>query len=356
MENLIFVINPGSTSTKIALYKDTDKFKEASVEHKTGELKKYKHIIDQVDFRLKYIFSFLSRENISINSIDAVVGRGGLLKPIPGGTYEVNNIMINELKSKTREEHASNLGAILAKIVAEKASCPAYIVDPVVVDELEDKTRISGLPQIKRRAIWHALNQKAVARKYARDNNKEYEKIKVIVAHLGGGISVGMHNQGKVIDVNNALSGEGPFSPNRSGGVPSIDLLNLCFSGEYSYQELKDKLMGNGGVIAYLKTNSIKEVENRIENGDKKAQLIFEALIYQVSKEIASLAPAVNGQVEAIILTGGIAYSRKFTEEVKKKVSFIAPVKIYPGADELTALATGAYRVLTGQEKALTYR
>ncbi len=356
MSVYILAINPGSTTTKIGLFDGDSQVFTTSIDHKIEELDKYDRMIDQIDLRLGYILDFLSEKNFQLTDLKAVVGRGGLLKPISGGTYKVNDLMIEDLRAARRGEHASNLGALLARAVGDKAQCPAYIVDPVVVDELEPVARFSGSPELERSSIFHALNQKAVARKYARDNGRKYQEITLIVTHLGGGISVGLHHQGKIIDVNNALSGDGPFSPNRSGGLPAFNLFELCFSGKYSYDEIKKMLIGNGGVAAYLGTNDMREVERRIADGDKEAELVFEAMVYQVSKEIGSLVPVVEGRVDAIILTGGVAYSELFTDLVKKRVGFIAPVEIYPGEEELEALAAGGYRVLTGEEEPKTYK
>ncbi|MGM0436716.1 MAG: butyrate kinase [Bacillota bacterium] len=355
MEKMILVLNPGSTSTKLGLYKGLEEVFVENISHNADELKDFKNITDQQDLRLSYILDFLDKKEVELDHLSAVVGRGGLLKPIPGGTYKVNEKMIEDLNKGVQGEHASNLGGILAKSIADKVDIPSYIVDPVVVDELQDVARLSGLPEIERVSIFHALNQKAVARKYAKNNNKEYENLNLIVAHLGGGISVGIHKKGKVIDVNDALSGEGPFSPNRSGGLPSFDLFEMCYDEKYSYEEIKKKLVGKGGVVAYLGTNDMIEVENKIDNGDKKAELVFKAMAYQTSKEIASLAPVTNGEIDAIILTGGIAYSDYFVKEIKSSVEFIAPLVIYPGEEELKALAAGAKRVLNGEEEAKVY-
>ena len=355
MEKMILVINPGSTSTKLGLYKGLEEVFVENITHDADELKDYDKITDQQDLRLSYILDFLEEKEVELGHLSAVVGRGGLLKPIPGGTYEVNEKMIKDLNKGVQGEHASNLGGILAKSIADKVDIPSYIVDPVVVDELQDVARLSGLPEIERASIFHALNQKAVARKYAEDHNKNYENLNLIVAHLGGGISVGIHQDGNVIDVNNALSGEGPFSPNRSGGLPSLDLFEMCYNDNYSYKEIKKKLVGNGGVVAYLGTNDMIEVEDRVEDGDKKAELVFKAMAYQTSKEIASLAPVTNGKIDAIILTGGIAYSDYFVEKVRNSVEFIAPLFTYPGEEELKALAAGAKRVLNDEEEAKIY-
>ncbi len=351
----ILTINPGSTSTKIALYEDLEEIITRKIEHKAGELEKFKQIAEQFDLRFKYIMDFIEEEGIELNRLSVIVGRGGLLEPISGGTYRVNDKMKSHLKEGIQGEHASNLGGLLASVLSEKAGCPAFIVDPVVVDEMDDVARISGIPDLKRRSIFHALNQKAVARKYAEESGRRYQDLNIIVAHLGGGISVGLHRQGRVIDVNNALSGEGPFTPERSGGLPSMDLVNLCFSGQYTQDEVKNKLKGRGGVRAYLGTGDMLEVEKRADEGDKQANLIFRAMAYQIAREIGSLAPVVKGKVDAIILTGGIAHSDWLTFLIKEMVSFIAPVKIYPGEEEMKALAAGAYRVLTGDEEVRTY-
>lgn len=355
MEMLILTINPGSTTTKLGLYNRTTEIKKLNIDHDIKELKKFNKISDQLEFRYNYILEFLQKEDLEIKNIAAVVGRGGLLRPIDGGTYRVNDKMKKDLKEAKRGEHASNLGGLLADLLAKKADCPAFIVDPVVVDEMQEIAKISGIPELKRKSIFHALNQKAVARKYAEIVNKDYEEINLIVAHLGGGISVGAHQKGKIIDVNNALSGDGPFSPNRSGGVPSYDLLEICFSGDYQKQELAKKLIGKGGVAAYLDTSNMLEVEKRIDQGDQKAQLIFEAMAYQVAKEIGGMAAVLSGDCEVIILTGGIAYSDRFVHLIENRVRHFAPVKVFAGEEELEALAAGAYRVLSGIEKAKNY-
>src|SRR6056297_341726 len=355
MDMLILSINPGSTSTKLGIFNKKTEIKKMNIEHDSKELKKFEYMSDQLEFRYNYIINFLEDEDIEISNISAVVGRGGLLRPIPGGTYWVNAEMKKDLKEAKRGEHASNLGGLLADLLSNKADCPAFIVDPVVVDEMEDVAKLTGIPELSRKSIFHALNHKAVARKYAEVCNRNYEKLNLIIAHLGGGISVGAHKKGKIIDVNNALSGDGPFSPNRSGGVPSYDLFEMCFSGEYEKEEIKKKLIGKGGVAAYLDTSNMLEVENRIDQGDEKAQLIFEAMAYQVAKEIGSMAAVLSGNCEVIILTGGIAYSDHFVHLIENRVRHFSPVKVFAGEEELEALAAGAYRVLSGIEKAKNY-
>jgi butyrate kinase len=288
--------------------------------------------------------------------LNAVVGRGGLLKPIEGGTYSVNEVMLEDLKVGILGQHASNLGGIIANEIAKDFSIPAFIVDPVVVDEMEEIARISGIPEIERVSIFHALNQKAVAKRYANEFNNKYEEINVIVAHMGGGISVGAHKNGRVVDVNNALDGEGPFSPERSGGLPVGDLVKLCFSGKYTYDEIKKMINGKGGFVAHYNTNDARAVSEAMRQGDKKAELLLKAMAYQIAKEIGKCAAVLSGKVEAIILTGGIAYGKEIVELIKERVDFIAPVVVYPGEDELLALAQGGLRVLKGEEVAKEYK
>lgn len=351
----ILVINPGSTSTKIAIYDNEKEIFEVTLRHSLEEISKFDKIYDQYDFRKKVILDTLNEQGINLTKLSAVVGRGGLLKPIEGGTYKVTEDMILDLKNGFRGEHASNLGGILAYEIANNLNVASFIVDPVVVDEMHDIARISGMPKIDRISIFHALNQKAVARRAANETGKLYEDSNFIVVHLGGGISVGTHNHGKVVDVNNALDGEGPFSPERSGGVPIGDLVKLCFSGKYTHEDIKKMIKGNGGLVGYLDTNSGIEVAERIENGDKEAELIYKAMAYQISKEIGSCATVLKGDVDAIILTGGIAYDNKFVGWIKENVEFISTVIVYPGEDEMRALASGALRVLKGEEKAKKY-
>jgi butyrate kinase len=346
----ILVVNPGSTSTKVALFSNEQLLFEKKIEHSNEELSIFHKIIDQYEFRLEIILNFLKEKGIDYSTIDAVVGRGGLLKPIASGTYRVNEKMLEDLHKGVSGEHASNLGGILASGIAKKLSIPAYLVDPVVINEMKPIARISGMPEIPRVSILHALNQKAVARKAALDLGKKYEKANFVIAHLGGGISVGVHCKGKVIDVNNALNGEGPFTPERSGGVPVGALVELCFSGKFTKDEIMKKIKGKGGLVAYLNTNDVREVLNRIKQGDKKAKLILEAMAYQVAKEIGAGATVLKGQIDAIILTGGIAYANEFINMVKDRISFLSLVMIYPGEEEMLALCNGALRVLKGEE------
>ena len=312
----ILAINPGSTSTKIAVFNNEELEFEKTLRHSSDEIGKYEKISDQFEFRKSVIENSLNEGGIKISDLSAIVGRGGLLKPIQGGTYVIDESMIEDLKIGVLGEHASNLGGLIAKELGDEVNIPSYIVDPVVVDELDEVARVSGIPEIDRKSIFHALNQKATARRAAKEMEKEYADCNFIVAHMGGGISVGAHKNGKVIDVANALDGEGPFSPERSGGLPVGDLVKMCFSGKYTQDEIKRRIKGNGGLVGYLNTNDGRDVEAKIAKGDKNAKLIYEAMAYQVSKEIGSSAAALKGHVDAILLTGGIAYSKLFTSMI----------------------------------------
>jgi butyrate kinase len=346
----ILVINPGSTSTKVALFSNEQLLFDKKIEHDSKGLSNFHKIIDQYHFRQDIILSFLKEKGINFSILNAIVGRGGLLKPITSGTYRINQKMLEDLRRGVMGEHASNLGGLLAYGIAESLSIPSYLVDPVVIDEMKPIARISGIPEISRISILHALNQKAVARKAALDLGTKYEKLNFIVAHLGGGISIGIHCKGKVIDVNNALNGEGPFTPERSGGVPVGALVELCFSGKFTKDEMMKKIKGQGGLVAYLNTNDVREVIKLIKYGDKKAKLILEAMAYQVAKEIGAGATVLKGQIDAIILTGGIAYNNEFVNMVRDRVSFLSLVMVYPGEEEMLSLCEGALRVLKGEE------
>ncbi|HII4441511.1 butyrate kinase [Clostridium perfringens] len=352
----LLIINPGSTSTKIGVYEGEKEVLEETLRHSSEEILKYDTIFDQLDFRKEVILNVLKEKGIDINELDAVVGRGGMLKPIEGGTYEVNDAMVEDLKIGVQGPHASNLGGILSNEIAKEIGKRAFIVDPVVVDEMEDVARLSGVPDLPRKSKFHALNQKAVAKRYAKEHNTSYEDVNLIVVHMGGGVSVGAHRKGRVIDVNNALDGDGPFSPERAGGVPSGELLEMCFSGKYSKEEVYKKLVGKGGFVAYANTNDARDLIKLSQEGDEKGSLIFNAFIYQIAKEIGSMAVVLDGDVDAIVLTGGIAYSDYVTNAINKKVKWIAPMVVYGGEDELLALAQGAIRVLDGVEEAKIYK
>lgn len=352
----ILIINPGSTSTKIGVYEDEKELIVETLRHSSEEINAYATIYDQFQFRKDVILNILKEKNFDVNTLDAVVGRGGMLKPIAGGTYAVNEVMLEDLKNGAQGQHASNLGGIIANEIASEIKKPAFIVDPVVVDELQDVARLSGVPELPRKSIFHALNQKAVAKRYAKENGKAYEDVNLVVVHMGGGVSVGAHKNGKIIDVNNALDGEGAFSPERSGSAPSGDLIKMCFSGKYSQDEIYKKIVGKGGFVAYLNTNDARDVEKLAAEGNAEAKLVYDAFMYQVSKAIGEYSVVLKGKVDAIILTGGIAYGKTVTDTITSNVGWIAPVVVYPGEDELLALAQGTIRVLSGEEAAKEYK
>ena len=349
------IINPGSTSTKIGVFEDETLLFEETLRHSTEEISSYETIVDQKDFRRKIITDLLESKNFDLKSLDVVVGRGGMLKPIPGGTYAVTDALLADLKAGVQGQHASNLGGILAKEIADSIGVPSYIVDPTVVDELLPVARYSGVPELPRVSIFHALNQKAVAKRYAKEAGKPYESLRLIVVHMGGGVSVGAHENGKVIDVFNALDGDGAFSPERAGAVPGGALVRMCFSGKYTEKEVYSKLVGKGGFNAYLNTNDMREVTRMAEEGNEKAAEAKQAFIYQVAKDIGSMACVLKGKVDRIIVTGGIAYGADVVAALKEHAEWIAPFTVYPGEDELLALAQGALRVLNGEEKAMEY-
>lgn len=351
----VLAINPGSTSTKIALYQDESALFTTTLHHPAEQIGQYPTIISQYSFRQEAIEAVLSREHVDLAAIDAFVGRGGLLKPIPSGTYLVEPAMLEQLEAAAVGEHASNLGAILARQLASRHAKPAFIVDPVVVDELEPEARLTGHPLLPKTSIFHALNHKAVGRKAAARLGRDYQALNLIIAHLGGGISVAAHRSGRVVDVNNALNGDGPFSPERSGTLPAYALVKLCYSGNYSEKEIAKMITGKGGVVAYLGLNDMRQVERMIEAGDEQAALVYRAMAGQVAKEIGAMATVLHGRVDAILLTGGIAFDGKFTELINERVRFIAPVLIFPGEEEMEALALGALRVLRGEETARHY-
>ncbi len=349
------IINPGSTSTKIGVFEDENLLFEETLRHSTEEIGQYASIVDQKDFRKKIITDLLEEKNFALKDLNVVVGRGGMLKPIPGGTYAVTDDLLEDLKIGRQGQHASNLGGILAREIGDSIGVPSFIVDPVVVDELMPIARYSGVPELPRTSVFHALNQKAVAKRYAKETGRAYETLRLIVVHMGGGVSVGAHEYGKVVDVFNALDGDGAFSPERAGAVPSGALIKMCFSGKYTEKEVYGKIVGKGGFNAYLGTNDMREVAKMADEGDEKAILAKDAFLLQVAKDIGSMACVLNGKVDQIIVTGGIAYNAAIVDVLKERAGFIAPFTVYPGEDELLALAQGALRVLNGEEKAMQY-
>ena len=350
----VLAINPGSTSTKVAAYENEICLWKQEIDHPAIETKAYARVGDQSDYRSTLILKLLEEKGIQLDYFDAFVGRGGMLKPLVGGTYLVDDALVKILHNAPGGDHAANLGGIIAYNLGQRIKVPVYIVDPVSVDEMEPVAWLSGLPELPRLSFSHALNMKAVARKVAREMGKSYQDMNLIVAHLGGGISVAPHRKGKMIDVNNANS-EGPYSIERSGTLPAYQLVKLCYSGKYSEQEMITKINKEGGVFAYLGTKDGLVAEQRMNEGDLDAKLVLEGLCYQVAKEIGAMSTVLEGDVDQIILTGGLAHSEFITHEIKQRVAFISPVVVVPGEEEMEALALGALRVLKGEEKALTY-
>ena len=347
----ILVINPGSTSTKFAIFEDDVQTHVYTIRHTTEEITKFKHVFDQFDYRYELIISLLKKEKINLTDFAAVIGRGGMLSPVESGIYAVNQPMMELLKNATMGEHAGNLGAFLAyKIAKESGNCMAYIADPIAVDELSDLARISGLPEIPRRSTFHALNHKAIGRLHAEKVGKKYEDLNLIIAHLGGGITVGAHQKGRVVDVNEGLTGYGPFSPERSGTLDAGQLVKMCFSGKYSESELLKKLAGKGGLVAHCGTNNVQELEKRASEGDEHIKLILRAMSYTVAKEIASLMAVFKEKIDGVLLTGGIAYNNFVVNEIKSRIEPLADVYVYPGEDELRSLALSALRALNGEK------
>lgn len=343
----IFVINPGCTSTKVAVYEDERAVWTSDGLHPQEELDQFTNVNEQYEYRKNFVLKLLKEAGIPLE-FDAVIGRGGLLKPLHGGVYAVNEQMKQDLIN-AKHKHVCNLGSILADDIAQMCHCPAYMADPVVVDEFMTRARYTGLPFMKRESIFHALNAKAASRRYARSIGRKYEEMNLVVAHLGGGICVSAHHEGKVIDVNNALNGEGPIAPERAGTLPADQLVRLCFSGKHTEAEIMKMLAGNGGCQALLGMKDMKEISRRAEAGEEPFHEVLEAMLYTVSKQIGAMAVALWGKADAIILTGGIAYSKYCVEEIKKQVGFLAPVIVLPGEGEMESLAFNALGALNGE-------
>ena len=351
---LILVINPGSTSTKIAVYEDEKPMLLRSIDHTAESLKQFDEVTDQFEFRKQLVVSELKRMNVPFD-FAAIIGRGGLAKPLAGGVYKINEKMVVDTKNAIHK-HACDLGCIIAyELAKDIPNCQSFIADPGVVDELNDYARISGSPLINRICIWHALNQRAIARRFANEIGKEYEDLNLIVCNLGGGISVAAHEHGRAVDANNALGGEGPFSPERAGSLPATDLIRLCFSGKYTESQLLKRITGEAGLTAHLGTNNMKEIEQRILSGDEHAKLIVDAMIYHTAKAIAAEGAVLCGNIDAILITGGLARSQYVVKELRKRIDFLAPTHCYPGEDEMEALAINALAVLRGQREAKEY-
>ena len=358
----VLAINPGSTSTKLSLSQGGQEIRSLSICHATEDLQPFVSVTDQEEYRLGLIKElFLNTREDETVPLDAVIGRGGLLSPMEGGVYRISPDMLADLRAASYGEHACNLGAILAERLAEEqrqrgVPCAALIADPVVVDELCPEARLSGIPELERRSIFHALNQKSVGRTTARELGKSYEEVNLIIAHMGGGISVGAHRQGRVIDVNNALDGDGPFSPERSGGVPARQLVRLALSGDLGDEELKKKITGCGGMYAYTGTKDLRELTSRMDTGDGKAALVYRAMVLQIAQEICAHGATLEGRVDAIALTGGAAHCERLIRDLKKRVSFLAPVFVYPGEREMAALIENAIDALTGKQVIKEYK
>ena len=343
----VLAINPGSTSTKVALYDEERPLLDLTLRHSTEEISRFANVIDQLDWRRGLILSALREQSFNLKDLSAVIGRGGLIRPIPAGVYEVNSRMRYDLRNAPMK-HACNLGGLLAAQIAHMAGVKAYIADPPVVDEMDDAARITGMPMCPRKPIFHALNQKAIARLHCGRMGWTYEESNLIVARMAGGISVAAHRQGRIVDVNNALDGDGPFAPDRAGSIPSSELIKVCFSGQYTKEELLKFISSKGGLVAYLGTNSVIQVMERIEKGDQRAKKVLESMCYNISKQIGAMAGALSGKVQAILLTGGIAYNDPIVEYIREHCGFIAPVEVYPGENELEALVMNALVVLRG--------
>jgi butyrate kinase len=350
----ILVINPAATATFVAVFDDGELLAEEEIKHAPEEVAAFERVWDQYLMRKDRIASFLQRAEIATGSLSAVAGRGGLLKPIPGGTYRVNAAMLEDLRRGLQGEHASNLGGILAYGIARTCNIDAFVVDPVSTDELDDLARLSGLPELPRTSLTHALNQRWMGRRAAAELGCRYEECRLVIAHLGMGISVAAHRSGRIVDTNNANE-SGPFSPERAGTLPVGDLVKLCFSGKHTERELVRKLTSQGGLVAYLGTKDVREIERRIEQADPVATLVYTAMGYQIAKEIGAMAVILGGGINAVVLTGPLAHSERLISQIQERISWIAPVLVYPGGEEMRALAAGATRVLRGEEEALVY-
>ncbi|MDE6623999.1 MAG: butyrate kinase [Alistipes sp.] len=343
----ILAINPGSTSTKVALYEEERPLLELTLRHTTEELSGFADVIDQLDWRRGLILNALHEHGFEIRNLSAVIGRGGLIRPVPSGVYEVNSRMRHDLRN-ARMKHACNLGGLLAAQIAHMAGVKAYIADPPVVDEMDDVARITGMPMCVRKPIFHALNQKTIARLHCDRQGIVYDRSNLIVAHMGGGISIAAHKQGRIVDVNNALDGDGPFAPDRAGNIPSSELIKICFSGQYTQEELLKFVSSKGGLVAYLGTNSVLQTVERIQAGDERARKILEAMCYNTAKQIGAMAATLSGRVDGILLTGGIAYCDFVVDYLREHCGFIAPVAVYPGENELKSLVLNALMILRG--------
>lgn len=348
----ILTINPGSTSTKIALFKDNELEFEQVLRHPAEELNQFSKLIDQYEYRKEKIINFLEEKNITLKDLDAISCRGGLIGPIPSGTYTINDSLFTRLS--TDVVHASNLAGIIGYNLSKELGIPSYITDPVTVDEMAPIAKVTGIPGIERKSKFHALNQKAIARRVAKQLNRKYDESNFIVIHIGGGISIGAHEKGKVIDVNNVIDGDGPMAPTRAGSIPVEAVIDLCFSGKYTRTELKEYVSQRAGLTDYLGTSDVRDVQEMMEQGNEQAKMLYEAMAYQICKNVGAMATVLKGKIDAIVVTGGVAYSKQFVRLLKERIDFLGEVIVIPGEEEMLALAEGALRVLTGEEEAKT--
>lgn len=348
----ILTINPGSTSTKIALFKDNELEFEQVLRHPAEELNQFSKLIDQYEYRKEKIINFLEEKNITLKDLDAISCRGGLIGPIPSGTYTINDSLFTRLS--TDVVHASNLAGIIGYNLSKELGIPSYITDPVTVDEMAPIAKVTGIPGIERKSKFHALNQKAIARRAAKQLNRRYDESNFIVIHIGGCISIGAHEKGKVIDVNNVIDGDGPMAPTRAGSIPVEAVIDLCFSGKYTRTELKEYVSQRAGLTDYLGTSDVRDVQEMMEQGNEQAKMLYEAMAYQICKNVGAMATVLKGKIDAIVVTGGVAYSKQFIRLLKERIDFLGEVIVIPGEEEMLALAEGALRVLTGEEEAKT--
>lgn len=356
MAERILAINPGSTSTKIALYAGTEELFCKTIDYPAERIHACPSVYSQLDFRLADVLRVLSEHGIDPESPDFIIGRGGAVKPVHGGAWEITEKMLDDLRKAVYADHASNLGAMIVHELASKKGIPACVVDPPATDEMDDVARVTGHPLFRRRSRLHTLNQKAVAHRAAAELGIPYKKARLIVAHLGGGVSVGAHRRGRIVDVNDAYDGSGPMSPERSGTLPAGQVAKLCFSGDYTPEEFQKMLVGRGGLFAHLGTTDVREILRRIDSGDDHARLVLDAMIYQTAREIGACAAVLEGVVDGVVLTGSIMQSDILAAMLSRKIAFLGRVLVYPGEDEMEALRDAALRVIRGGERVNPYR
>ena len=369
MKGNILIINTGSTTTKLGYYSDGSRVFDEKLEHTAADAAKYKSVMDQSDMRRQAIKDFMKSRGIPLEDVDIVMARGGLITPVITGVYYVNQDMRDVLMTCRDGRHACNLSAILADDIAREINAirdskglvprfgptVAYIADPPMADEMLPECKMGGIPEFTRKTLFHALNSRAIVRRYLREHGKKVNDVTLVVAHMGGGATISLHRNGRVIDVNHGLGGDGPITPERAGCCPPFELIDMCFSGKYTKEEIKTKLVGRGGAVAYFGTNSMVDVENMAAAGNELAIVFLKAYVLNICKYIASMSATADGKVDAILLTGGIAHSKKIMDDIKAKIGFIAPVEVFPGEDEINSLAENGYMILSGETKIHTY-